>query len=198
MNTSGVSIKKKCRLSYSITFKLSAVQHAEVHGNRATARYLGINEKQIRDWRSKKLNLMNTNCNAKRLKGAGRQVTDSKREQGLSEWIQTEKRNGKMISRVDIQEKAKSLTTDDKFKASAGWLRRWRMRHQVLLERSAERDLAFISGFNPHMRLYRDGFDMLTSIKGMEKEREFRDKITCALALLELQTAIIIHKYKKN
>ena len=69
--------KKKSRLSYSINFKLAAVRHAESHGNRATARYLGINEKQIRDWRSKKSSLMNTNANAKRLKGAGRQCSDS-------------------------------------------------------------------------------------------------------------------------
>ena len=69
--------KKKSRLSYSINFKLAAVRHAESHGNRATARYLGINEKQIRDWRSKKSSLMNTNVNAKRLKGAGRQCGDS-------------------------------------------------------------------------------------------------------------------------
>ena len=69
--------KKKSRLSYSINFKLAAVRHAESHGNRATARYLGINEKQIRDWRSKKSSLMNTNVNAKRLKGAGRQCSDS-------------------------------------------------------------------------------------------------------------------------
>ena len=69
--------KKKSRLSYSINFKLAAVRHAESHGNRATARYLGINEKQIRDWRSKKSSLLNTNANAKRLKGAGRQSSIS-------------------------------------------------------------------------------------------------------------------------
>ena len=200
--------KKKSRLSYSITFKLAAVRHAELHGNRSTARYLGINEKQIRDWRSKKVCLMNTNSNAKRLKGAGRQVTDTRRERDLKEWIEQEQRDGKPVSRTEVQEKAKVLSSSTDFKASAGWLRRWKLRHNVSLEQSSTLD-SFNNNFTmtPFGTVIpsSDGLSFLQPIKveyqkdikmEFQKDREVRDRITCALALLELNSSTTIHPYK--
>lgn len=69
----GGPCKKKQRLSYSVMFKLAAVCYSETYGNRATARFLGVNEKQIRDWKSKKHHLIHCDSQAKRLKGAARQ-----------------------------------------------------------------------------------------------------------------------------
>ena len=69
--------KKKQRLSYSVMFKLAAVCYAETYGNRATARYVGVNEKQIRDWKAKKHHLILCDSQAKRLKGAGRYRTQN-------------------------------------------------------------------------------------------------------------------------
>ena len=71
VNMRGATIKKQ-RLSYSVKFKLGAVFYAEIYGNRATARYIGVNEKQIRDWRSKKHHLVHSESTAKRLKGAAK------------------------------------------------------------------------------------------------------------------------------
>ena len=38
----------------------------------------------------------------------------------------------------------------------------------------------------------------VVAAKNVEKEREFHEKITCALALLDLHTAITFHKYSKK
>lgn len=201
--------KKKSRLSYSITFKLAAVRHAEVHGNRSTARYLGINEKQIRDWRSKKPSLMNTNANAKRLKGAGRQVGDSKREKELKTWLEREQQQGKRLSQLDVQDKAKSLSADHHFKASSGWWRRWKIRHCYMLEKQAT-DIVSLNNNNNYSNLQLPTFNqsveqndiktITSSIYNnttaslpffkshIEGEQEFKDRITCALALLELKS----------
>jgi len=198
------TVKKKSRLSYSITFKLAAVRHAEAHGNRATARYLGINEKQIRDWRSKKVSLMNTNANAKRLKGAGRQVTDPKRERDLKAWFDREQKDGKVVTHTDVQEKAKLLSNDQQFKASSGWLRRWKIRHSLSLNKSmiGMNNNNYATCRNPFTPIYPpEHYNYMQTAfqhykEEYEKEKEFKDKITCALALLELQSPTTIHKYK--
>ena len=202
------TVKKKSRLSYSITFKLAAVRHAEAHGNRATARYLGINEKQIRDWRSKKLSLMNTNANAKRLKGAGRQITDPKRERDLKAWIEREQKSGKAITHSEVQEKAKLLSSDHQFKASSGWLRRWKIRHSLSLSKSMiglnnnnNNNNNYTSATHFGALFSSDKYNYMYAAfqqykNDFEKDKEFKDKINCALTLLELQNATIFQKYK--
>lgn len=191
--------KKKSRLSYSVTFKLAAVEHAETHGNRATARYLGINEKQIRDWRSKKSFLLNTKSDAKRLKGAGRQVSDARREQELKAWIEEEQKNGNMISRSDVQKKAKTFSNDGHFKASSGWLRRWKIRNNYTLNKpivGLDINDIMISKMssvslndNHHQR-----YHVMSPVKRTtDIEKEFKDRIQCALALLELNSDRKVH-----
>ena len=193
------SSKKKSRLSYSVTFKLAAVDHAETHGNRATARYLGINEKQIRDWRSKKSCLLNTNANAKRLKGAGRQVSDARRERELKAWIEEEQKNGKTISRSDVQKKAKTFSDDDHFKASSGWLRRWKIRNNYTLNKPIggldinDFMITKMSSVSLHDKRY-----VGSPIKrSSDIEKEFKERIQCALALLELNSDIKVHKCER-
>ena len=49
--------------SYSLDFKLSVIEHAEEHGNSATAKKLVLLGKRVREWRKSKeeiiLNLLN-------------------------------------------------------------------------------------------------------------------------------------------
>ena len=179
------SPKKKCRLSYSITFKLAAVRHAEINGNRATARYLGINEKQIRDWRSKKISLMNTNCNAKRLKGAGRQTNDGLTNRGSPEAIKI--KNAKFQGHhQSVIENIENLARE---KNVQEWMHGWKMRHSMLMHRTENIDI--LRGFrHPAMFLPNPRYEYGIT-KNLEKEREFHEKITCALALLDLKTPIV-------
>lgn len=186
--------KKKCRLSYSITFKLAAVRHAEINGNRATARYLGINEKQIRDWRSKKLSLMNTNCNAKRLKGAGRQMNEGTRITNARSSPEAMKiKNAKyQMQQQPVIENIENLAREKNIQMAAEWMYSWKIRHQMLMQRSENYDV--IRTFrHPAMFVQSPRYDYGMT-KNLEKEREFHEKITCALALLDLKTPIIEHK----
>lgn len=188
MSLETAGAKKKCRLSYSITFKLAAVRHAEINGNRATARYLGINEKQIRDWRSKKLSLMNTNCNAKRLKGAGKQVSDGNK---LSSPIRL-KNTEFQAHQQSVIENIENLATEKKLQMATDWMHGWKLRNQMLIQRPENFEL--LRAFrHPAMLVQSPRYDYGIT-KNLEKEREFHEKITCALALLDLKTPIIEHK----
>ena len=185
------SPKRKCRLSYSITFKLGAVRHAEINGNRATARYLGINEKQIRDWRSKKLSLMNTNCNAKRLKGAGRQMSErlSSKSNPDGNKLKTPKFQAHQQS---VIENIENIVREKNFQMTGELMHCWKMRNPMFIHRSENLDV-FRAFRHPAMLLQSPRYDYGIA-KNLEKEREFHEKITCALALLDLKTPIIERK----
>lgn len=45
------------RLSYTVAFKLKAVDYAEQNGSRSASEQYDVNEKQVRDWRGKKAEL---------------------------------------------------------------------------------------------------------------------------------------------
>jgi len=202
--------KKKSRLSYSVTFKLAAVRHAESHGNRATARYLGINEKQIRDWRSKKTNLMNTNANAKRLKGAGRQSTgveSTKRSKVTPNSEAHPKSNSAFLSPPS------SLRYEERY---FPWWNEWLPHSEptmFLNERKAPMTFASANNnnnfvthsiksimadspsprsssssgslYSPEEHLLRHHIKQ--EPQAIENEQETKDKLSCALALLELK-----------
>ena len=183
--------KRKCRLSYSITFKLGAVRHAEVNGNRATARYLGINEKQIRDWRSKKLSLMNTNCNAKRLKGAGRQMNERSGNRSSLEADKL-KHSNSQAQQQSVIENIENIFREKSLQMAGDVMHCWKMRNPVFMHRSENLDI-FRAFRHPAMLLQSPRYEYGIA-KNLEKEREFHEKITCALALLDLKTPIIERK----
>ena len=62
---------KKVR-SFAVSFKLRAIAHAEVHGNRSATRKYDVDERHVREWRAKKkfissLNLTDGGKNANML-----------------------------------------------------------------------------------------------------------------------------------
>ena len=60
---------KERRLSYSIAFKIEAVNYAEKHGNRAAERRFGSppTENMIREWRKQRNDLIKTDKSKKNL-----------------------------------------------------------------------------------------------------------------------------------
>ena len=172
---------KKHRLSYSVMFKLAAVCYAETYGNRATARYLGINEKQIRDWRSKKCNLIQSDSSAKRLKGAGRQPNQQ---------------------RILAKENISDLEFDKQ------WYGHFDSTSYPQLNFATNLDMK--EGFWPYILPNQNSLacevvhhlgvssnDQSSPIEGsnfeqepvMEKELDFHERFSCALALLDLHKA---------
>eukprot|EP00795_Rhopilema_esculentum_P015636 gene15636-6920_t len=166
---------KKHRLSYSVMFKLAAVHYAEMYGNRATARYLGVNEKQIRDWRSKKHSLVQCDSNAKRLKGAGRHICQMRDD------LQFEQAKNQMRLKdnavYDISKNSKI------FSAFPG----------KYLETSNWNSTFSINGLN-HNGIYNieeyykeQSKGSFAKRKETDREFDFHERFSCALALLELQ-----------
>ena len=194
--------KKKSRLSYSITFKLAAVRHAEAHGNRATARYLGINEKQIRDWRSKKDNLMISNSNAKRLKCTGRQIIESKDERDVKAWFDSDLQVGDQRFLMNDSHRIKTKKHDEQIEASSCWLRRWKMRHSALLKMSEDISINSndyfinnndISIGNKNLSHHKKIVDNPNTLSPFNDYSNAEKEFVCALALLELRSPIFIH-----
>ena len=175
--------KKKNRLSYSIMFKLAAVCFAETNGNRATARYLGINEKQIRDWRSKKHHLVQCDANAKRLKGAGRYPVTLKCDfnQKLKEYSYENERNEFMLASRNSTSVMNNLKTvhdeiEMKNRNSRGNIYKEMSPSVTPSNQYKQTGLVLHKGF-PEEKVK------------PKRESDFNERISCALALLDLQTS---------
>ena len=166
------AMKKKQRLSYSIMFKLAAVCYAEIYGNRATARYIGVNEKQIRDWRSKKHHLVHCDSKAKRLKGAAKHRDENK--------IAGKGENGCGIAKERH--------------CSIGY-------PSFIIEDCEENKMKFLSCFldisTSKRQMYDETYQYQRTnhpevnskekMKEMEKGIDFHERFSCALALLDLK-----------
>ena len=91
----------------------------------------GINEKQVRTWRKSKEELSNTKKTAKRFKGAGGKVKDPVLDQELINWVRENRKEGHAISGKDLTVEARRRSTNPDFKASAGWLTSFKIRHTL-------------------------------------------------------------------
>ena len=129
----------KKRKSYDASYKLKAVERAENSSKEASAREFGVDAKRIRVWCSQKDKLKATKkekkATRKRLDGAGRKPNDVEMEEELFEWIVDLRSRHLCVSRRMIQMQAKTLSTDDGFKVSRGWLQRFMKRHDLSLRR---------------------------------------------------------------
>lgn len=127
------------RRSYDVAFKLNAVECARKTSKEAVAREFGVATKSIRLWCSQKEELVALKkarkCRTKRMKGAGRKPRDQNMEEALFSWIVELRSRNLRVSRSMIRVQARALSTDDGFKASLGWLRRFLKRHSLSLRR---------------------------------------------------------------
>ncbi|XP_067947275.1 uncharacterized protein [Watersipora subatra] len=114
------SVNKRKRSAYDASFKLKVVQYAETCiNNRKTAAEFGISEKQVRDWRKIKLELLEMPRHKKARRGL--QTSFLNEENELKNWILNLRQEGYIVTRSAIRLKAKELIADPSFKASAGW-----------------------------------------------------------------------------
>ena len=85
----------------------------------------------MRTWRKSKEELSNQNRSAKRFKGAGRPVTDEKLDKNLITWVRESRKEGLAVSGKDVIIEARRQSTNPEFKASPGWLSRFKTRHTL-------------------------------------------------------------------
>ena len=127
------------RKNYDTSYKLKAIERAEQSSKEAAAREFGVDAKRIRVWCSQKNQLAamkkEKKSTRKRLDGAGRKPDNVEMEEELFGWIVELRSRHLRVSRRMIRMQAKSLTSDDGFKASRGWLDRFMKRHSLSLRR---------------------------------------------------------------
>ena len=184
-----MSLKRKCN-SYDAAFKLRAVEMAEASNNSAAARELGVNEKQIREWRKQK-SLLSEMPKTKRARRSGA-PHHAEMEKDLNDWVLEKRQNGYIVSRTHIRLQALKLlksgkyprsSTGEQFSASAGWCTRFMdryglsLRQRTKLSQKLPRDLeAKIDSFVKFtLKLRRQhGYD-LSQIGNMDETPMFFD-----------------------
>lgn len=136
---------------YSLEMKIEAVSYAEFHGNRPASKEFHVDEKRIREWRSKKSEIeeciaTKSGRQRKKLKGGGRKPFNAKLEELLLAWISESQTQGLQLSPKLIMKKAESVYHDIKeggdtsvedFKASRGWVTRFMERNSLILTRKS-------------------------------------------------------------
>lgn len=133
------AMPKEKHKSYDIRYKLKAVEVAKKKTIAAASREFGVDRKRIRDWLSHESELVQFKnegkSKSKRLKGGGRKALDEDMEEVLFDWIVDLRRRNLRVSRAMIIRQAKTLSTDETFKASIGWLNGFMTRKTLSLRR---------------------------------------------------------------
>lgn len=116
---------------------MKVVAYAETHTNAAAEREYDINEKLIRDWRSKKVALATVKKTAKKIRHNPSPV--AKLEVDLNTWVLDLRSQGYVVTRSAIRLQALTMAkktdyeTPTDFKASAGWCTRFMKRYGLTL-----------------------------------------------------------------
>ena len=150
LNRDKMSHKGERKHKYSLEVKKQAIAHAEIHGNRPAPRHFQVDERRIREWRAKKVEIEgilatrgNKGKQRSRLCGAGRKPLSTKLEEVLMEWIENRRSRCLRVSSKLIMKKAHVTFTDmsqndagdPDFKASRGWLAKFMKTNGLSLRR---------------------------------------------------------------
>ncbi|KAL5473346.1 hypothetical protein EMCRGX_G027819 [Ephydatia muelleri] len=114
--------KRKC---YDIDFKLQVAQRPNSESNHTIAKELHIDERQVRDWRRQKEELIaliksrkRSNGKRRRFSGGGRKVEYVDEEAQIAEWVLAQREKALRVTFKYIAEKAKEIIEDPCFKVS--------------------------------------------------------------------------------
>jgi hypothetical protein len=115
-NTNRARISEKLRRVWNVREKLAVIMYFEKgHSKNMTAAKFNIQTKQVRDWVSKKDQLMSAQPSLKRL-NKGKPVKYPALETFLVEWIKERRNNQQAVSRQMVQVKAKTLSQQHEWK----------------------------------------------------------------------------------
>ena len=117
------------RRSYTAKFKLSAVVMAEEVGNRAAAKRLGINEKNVRLWRKDKAKISSQRKSQKSARFSKPHWPEMEEE--VNAWVSKKRQSGLPVSQTMVRIEAKKIAKRlhiTSFPGSEGWLRRFMKR----------------------------------------------------------------------
>ena len=134
------SLKRK---NYDMHFKLEVVAYSENtinQGLQKTRRFL-VHASKIRPKQKAQLEAQlkaSLSCfisSSKRLQGAGRSLKDKDFDERLINWVREQRQKKLHVNRTMIQKESLTLSIDENFKASNGWLEKFLLRHNLFSRR---------------------------------------------------------------
>jgi hypothetical protein len=125
--------------SYSASYKLKVISFAEQFRNCAAEREFGILESSVRYWGKQKEALRNTKSDSRAFGGQKAGEYPALEDEFLT-YVEELRYDGIAVTRDMLQLRARELTkshniSDNEFKASRGWLRRFMKRKGLSLHR---------------------------------------------------------------
>lgn len=131
--------KKESHKFYSVSFKLKVIAIAEVQGNHKASKLFNVDRKRVREWRKSKDSLLLWTKSRKRAPGAGRSVRYADIDQKLIRWFTERREQGVRVTGKALKQEALRLHKEggsQSFKASCGWFRSFKMRHNISFRRT--------------------------------------------------------------
>uniref|UniRef100_A0A8R1DUD4 HTH CENPB-type domain-containing protein n=1 Tax=Caenorhabditis japonica TaxID=281687 RepID=A0A8R1DUD4_CAEJA len=127
------------RNSYTLEFKIKVVEYAKKENISRAAREFNVNRQCISRWMTQKedfeSNITEKRNGRKRVKGAGRQLSNPNFDKELLDWIQEQKSLNLKVSRKIIQDQARLMNSNIDFVGSNGWLESFLKRHNLSARR---------------------------------------------------------------
>ncbi|BFZ08023.1 hypothetical protein BsWGS_11062 [Bradybaena similaris] len=127
------------RTAYATGFKLKVIAFVEQSNNCMAARHFTMNEKQVREWRKKRLELSLLPVGKKAARG--RKALFPALEETLAQWVMLSRQSGLIVTRTSIRIRALTMLKDPAFQslkpvnfvASSGWCSRFMDRFDMCI-----------------------------------------------------------------
>ena len=128
------------RKKYDLHFKPEVVAYAEKYNKSKAAKVKNVPRSCVKDWTKQKVQL-ETQLKAslsysissnKRLQGAGRPLKDKDFDEKLINWVRQQRQKKLRVSRTMIKREAHTLSMNENFKTSNGWLEKFLLRHNLV------------------------------------------------------------------
>ena len=135
METKNPSHKGEAIKSYTIAFKLKAVDYAVVHGNHKAAKDFKVDRRRIREWRQKEYELRKQIPSKRRnVEGQGRHCEYPDIDHKLYAWVKERREAGCRVTGSQVRKEGlrlHRLNGKQNFKASNGWYDRFMVRYNL-------------------------------------------------------------------
>lgn len=125
--------------SYTAAFKLKVIAVAEEKGKHFAAKAFDVHRRRVQEWCQNKERLQNAPKSEKRKSGAGRPIKYDDIENSLIRWFEERRECGIRVTGKALRHEALRLHRENgsqSFKASNGWYRRFKKRHNIVFRRT--------------------------------------------------------------